>query len=99
MTISRLGVNIIKSNYLTHNSKIPFIIKPTIFNFIKQAHYGGITEVYKPYAENVYYYDVHSKYPFVSKNRMPGNEYTYIEDMEGKGLNVDKLFGFFYCKD
>lgn len=44
-----------------------------------------------------YYYDVNSEYPFVAKNRLPGNKYKYIEDLKGVGLNLE-LFGFFYCK-
>jgi hypothetical protein len=96
LTISRLGVNIIRNKYLS-DSKIPLITKPTIFNFVKQGYYGGITEVYKPYVENAYYYDVNSEYPFVAKNKMPGNEYVYIEGIEGNVLNLDQLFGFFYC--
>ena len=43
-----------------------------MYNDIKQAYYGGITEVYKPYGENFYYYDVNSLYPFASLNDMPG---------------------------
>lgn len=99
LTISRLAINILRYRYLGDQYKgLPLILKPTIFNFIKKGYYGGITEVYKPYCQDGYYYDVNSEYPFVAKNKMPGNRYTYIEDNMGKGLNLDKLFGFFYCK-
>lgn len=29
---------------------------------------------------------------------MPGTECKYIESFEDKGLDLDKLFGFFYAK-
>jgi hypothetical protein len=29
---------------------------------------------------------------------MPGNKCTYIEDFSGKGLNLDELFAYFYCR-
>ena len=42
-------------------------------------------------------------YPFVAKNKMPSNKITYIElgiDEINKGisLNLNELFGFFFCK-
>ena len=42
-------------------------------------------------------------YPFVAKNKMPGNNATYIELSEeeinkNKSLDLDNLFGFFFCK-
>jgi hypothetical protein len=107
LTISKLAINILYSNYLTKseniNNSLPLIINPSIYNFIKESYFGGITEVYKPYGENLNYYDVNAEYPFVSKNHMPGNYLTYIElqDYEvkkGKSLDLNKLFGFFYCK-
>lgn len=99
LTISRLSINIFRYRYLGDQDKrLPLILKPTIFNFIKKGYYGGITEVYKPYCQEGYYYDVNSEYPFVAKNKMPGHRYTYIEDNMGKGLNLEELFGFFYCK-
>ncbi len=97
LTISRLSLNIYLSHYLGE-SKIPLINKPDIYNFVKLGYYGGITEVYKPFCEKGNYYDVNSEYPYVSKGTLPGNECKYIEDFTGLGLDLDKLFGFFYCK-
>ena len=76
---------------------IPNINKPSIYKDIKQAYYGGITEVYRPQGENLYYYDVNSLYPFASLNDMPGlicEKLNYYIDMS----DISKLFGFFYCK-
>lgn len=97
LTITRLALNIFKQNYY-ENLNIPSINKIYLFNFIKEAYFGGITEVYIPYGKNLRYYDVNSLYPRAAKNPMPGNECYFIESFEEKGLDLDKLFGFFYCK-
>ena len=73
LTISKLAMNILYSNYLTENKSLPLINNKTIYNFIKKGYYGGITEVYRPYGENLFYYDINSMYPFVSKNKLPLN--------------------------
>lgn len=97
LTLSRIGINILKSKYKI-NKHLPLINKPSIHDFIKQGYYGGISDVYKPYGRNLYYYDVNSEYPYVARNKMIGNSYTYVEDILGDGLNLENLFGFFYCE-
>jgi hypothetical protein len=69
-----------------------------MYDDLKQAYYGGVTEVYKPYGKNLYYYDVNSLYPFAALNPMCSNKYSYLESLNGKGLILDNLFGFFYCE-
>ncbi|KAF8805670.1 hypothetical protein BYT27DRAFT_7224747 [Phlegmacium glaucopus] len=76
--------------YYLKNSKIPLINTNNLFNFIYLAYYGGITEVYKPYGQDLTYLDVNSLYPFSAKNPMPGLEY--------QGLDLDKLFGVFHAE-
>lgn len=46
ITISGLAVRIFLKDF--YNENIPLINKPSIYKDIKQAHYGGITEVYRP---------------------------------------------------
>lgn len=96
LTISRLSLNIFLKDYLSEY-KIP-IIKGNIYEDIKKGYYGGVTEVYKPYGKNLYYYDVNSLYPFVSLNPMCGNKYVYIESFNNVGLDLSNLFGFFFCE-
>ena len=55
-----------------YDDNIPRIESSSIYKDIKLAYYGGITEVYKPYGENLYYYDVNSLYPFAGLQDMPG---------------------------
>lgn len=94
LTISRLALNIFLKEYL-NESKLP-IIRKNMFVDIKQAYYGGVTEVYKPYGENLYHYDVNSLYPFSSLNPIPGINCSYIENMNSH-INLHNIFGFFYC--
>jgi len=95
-TISRLALNIFLKYYLK-GSQLP-VIKSNMYKDIKEGYFGGVTEVYKPYGKNLYYYDVNSLYPFSSINYIPGKVCMYVEDFTSKGLILDKLFGFFYCE-
>jgi hypothetical protein len=61
------------------------------------GYYGGITEVYKPFGSNLYYYDVNSLYPFVSLQDLPGTEGYKVSYYKGTKLTND-LFGFYYAK-
>lgn len=97
LTITRLALNIFKQNYYENNN-IPSINKIYLFNFISEAYFGGITEVYKPFGQNLVYIDINSLYPFAALSPMPGTNCVYMETFEEKGLNLDNLFGFFYAK-
>jgi len=97
LTITRLSINNFKQNFYKKHS-IPYINKIYLFNFIKEGYYGGITEVYIPYGRDLIYIDINSLYPFAALNPMPGTDCKYIESFEDKGLDLDKLFGFFYAK-
>lgn len=94
MTISGLAVKVFLSYYYKHN--IPNINKPAVYRDIKQAYYGGITEVYKPSGSNLFYYDVNSLYPHTALQDMPGlkcSRVFFYEDNQ----DINNLFGFFYC--
>ena len=94
ITISGLAVRIFLKNY--YNNNIPVINKSSIYKDIKQGYYGGMTEVYRPYGENLYYYDVNSLYPYVALQDMPGLSANKLQFFSDK--SIDDLFGFFYCK-
>ena len=97
LTITRLALNIFKQNFYNIIA-IPYINKLFLFNFIKEGYYGGITEVYKPYGKDLIYLDVNSLYPYSALNPMPGTDCYFIESYDDKGLDLEKLFGFFYAK-
>jgi DNA polymerase type B, organellar and viral len=97
LTISRIALTKYLKYYL-NDYKLPLINKLQHFNFINFGYYGGITEVYIPHGTNLKYYDVNSLYPYVALNPMPGINCTYVENIDGKGLELDNLFGFFYAR-
>jgi len=96
LTISKLAVNLFLSKYYKNN--IANINKVSMYNDIKQGYYGGITEVYKPYGENLYYYDVNSLYPYVALQDMPGLSCYKEEFSLSVNPNIDNYFGFYYCE-
>ena len=69
-TISSLALRIFLKDY--YNNNILHISQTSAYTDIKQAYYGGITEVYKPFAKDLNYYDVNSLYPYAALNDMPG---------------------------
>lgn len=100
LTISGLAMKIFCTYYL-YNNTISIINKPKIFNDLKLSYYGGIVEVYKPYGENLKYYDVNSLYPFVAKNKLPLKLLSYCEFLTENLTEAKTLsdrFGFFKCR-
>ena len=97
LTISGLTMDIYLRSY--HENNIPLIKQMSIYNNIKKSYYGGITEVYKPYGKNLYYYDVNSLYPYSALNTMPGLNCVYTDNinMDISEL-IEDLFGFYYCE-
>ena len=96
VTISGLALKIFLKSYYHNN--IPVINKFSIYKDIKQAYYGGITEVYIPYGKKLYYYDVNSLYPYVALQDMPGVECSKVDYYTGKDLkDLGDIFGFFNC--
>jgi len=69
-----------------------FILPSNIDNFIRNSYYGGGTDVYKAYAEKVYYYDVNSLYPYAMLNPMPYNLIKIHNIMDN--IKLDSFFGF-----
>lgn len=68
LSTSTLSLKIFRSKYLKVN--IP-ILKRREDTFIRQSYFGGATDYYKLRAENLYYYDVNSLYPFAMIKDMP----------------------------
>lgn len=61
LTLSSLAMNIFRMSYYDPNS-FPIYI-PTDKDkdtFFRRGYYGGHADMYKPYGENLYYYDVNS---------------------------------------
>ena len=94
ITISGLAVRIFLKDF--YDSNIANIDKTSVYRDIKQGYYGGITEVYKPSGNNLFYYDVNSLYPYVALQDMPGlicSKLNYYDDKQ----DICSLFAFYYC--
>jgi hypothetical protein len=92
-----LALKIFRTKFL---DKPIFILPEYMDSFIRNGYYGGGTDVYKAYGENVHYYEVNSLYPSAMLNPMPYNLVTpNLLDLSNR--NLDSFFGFvkaeIYC--
>ena len=93
ITISSLALYIYRLKYYDASNCPIYIPNKNEDSFIRRAYYGGHTDSYKPYGENLYYYDVNSLYPFVMMEfPMPGGEPVWNSNLNDKDL--DSIFGF-----
>jgi len=73
------------------------ILAGDIYEDIKKGYYGGMVEVYKPFAENLKKYDVNSLYPdSMMKRPMPVGMPIYFEG-DLSYLERGKSMGFVYA--
>lgn len=95
LTISGLALKIFLNNH--YNKNIPMVNRASMYKDVREAYFGGITEVYKPIGSDLYYYDVNSLYPHVASQDMPGLSFSKIEYLNNNP-NINYLFGFYYCR-
>lgn len=95
LTISSLAMKIFLSKFYGKN--IPLINKRSVYEDIKKSYFGGITEVYKPYGEGLYYYDVNSVYPYAALNPMAGSNCVFEHSICSPIKDVKNFFSFYYC--
>lgn len=94
LTISSLAMKVFHKKYYNN---IPSISNTKVYRDIKSGCYGGITEVYRPYGEIIYYYDVNSLYPYVALNPIPGIHCTRVEYIN-HNVSIHDIFGFYLCE-
>jgi hypothetical protein len=92
VSTSSLSLKIFRTQFLKVD--IP-ILKGSIDKFIRRSYFGGGTDYYTGYGENLHYYDVNSLYPYSMMKPMPFNVIK-----QHKNLNIDltvdtDLFGYF----
>lgn len=93
LTLSSLAMSIFRMSYYDPNSWPIHIPSRNEDTFIRRGYYGGHADTYKPYGENLYYYDVNSLYPYIMKTfPMPGGVPVWHGNLEGQELS--NLFGF-----
>ncbi|CAA2953965.1 DNA polymerase-like [Olea europaea subsp. europaea] len=93
ITLSSLALNIFRMKYYDASNWPIHIPNKNEDTFIRCTYYGGHTDTYKPYGEDLYYYNVNSLYPFVMKDfPMLGGALVWQGNLEGKDL--DSVFSF-----
>ena len=91
-TIASLSIANYRSNFLKCDELLPKS-KGELEVAIRSSYYGGRCEVFKPFGNNLYYYDKNSLYPSAMLQDMPVGQPTYslIKD-------IYKIFGFVKVK-
>lgn len=93
LTLSSLSISIYRMSYYDENRFPIHIPSRNEDTFIRRGYYGGHADVYKPYGDNLYYYDVNSLYPYIMKSfPMPGGVPVWHGNLEGQELS--NLYGF-----
>jgi DNA polymerase type B, organellar and viral len=90
LSTSTLSMKIFRSKFLKVN--IP-ILKRIDDVFIREGYFGGATDFYQMKAENIYYYDVNSLYPFAMMKPMPYELIRKVKIFENN-FNLNTFFGY-----
>ena len=93
VSTSNLSLQIYRKHFM--KLSIP-ILKHSVDLFIRNSYFGGATDYYVAYGENIKYYDVNSLYPFVMKFNMPFEiiKYHPLGSMENISI-MSSIYGFF----
>ena len=86
---------------LLHNNELKYgipILSNKDDNFIRSSYYGGATDYYKAYGENLYYYDVNSLYPYAMLNDMPLTIIKTYNHVQSQNINLNSFFGFLHVE-
>lgn len=83
-----LSLLIFRKKFLNHS--IP-ILKRELDNKIRPAYFGGSSDYFHFYGENLKYYDINSLYPFAMLNDMP---LEYLGEFDGSIMKLEECFGF-----
>lgn len=94
-TLSSLAFAIYRAHYLK-DSKFPLITGNMFYEF-KKGYTGGAVDVYKPYGENIYKYDVNYLYPYIMRDipMLVGSPVYFEGDIT---LIENKPYGIFDCE-
>lgn len=88
ITVSSLAFKTFrKSFYKKENISNANHYKENIYTLLLESYRGGIVDVYKPYGENLNYYDINSSYPAAMMNYMPVGMYKEV-NLE----TIDEIF-------
>lgn len=90
MSISALAMRI----FTTHFYHEPLIYTNTEANdlFIRQAYFGGHSDLYRPEGKGVFMYDVNSLYVLTMRSDLPAGITNWVSHFER--MKLENLFGF-----
>lgn len=98
LTLSALAFKIFRTQYLPLKYKNNlFIFKSEGFKdqFIRQSYKGGLVNVYRPFLEKGYFYDVNSLYPYIMKTcEMPLGPGIHGNALLEPNFDITNFFGF-----
>lgn len=101
-TLPALCFKIYRARYMPKQT-IP-IVTGIPYRDIKQAYTGGSTDMYIPYGENIWCYDINSLYPTAMKQfKYPVGKFISFQNLNNlsisdlENLFGKKLFGFVEC--
>ncbi|HNF29018.1 MAG TPA: DNA polymerase, partial [Chitinophagaceae bacterium] len=97
LTISSFSLKLFRLFYYDDiKNKIQLLTEP-VDNFVRQSYHGGYTDVFKPFCNKGYYYDINSLYPYVmSNNVFPGEISSFFEinPIGNTSFDINTFFGF-----
>jgi len=91
VSISSLALKTYLTNDYNKVKNPIYILRYKQYKEIKSAYFGGRVEIFKPYGENLYWYDVNSLYPFSMLKDIPIGIAIKSTDP-----NLDNYFGYCY---
>lgn len=92
-TLASLALGIFRENYYDDEKHAMYIPNQNADKFIRRGYYGGHSDVYIPYGENLYFYDANSLYPSRMVGlKFPAGKPVWHSDLSDKKLA--DLFGF-----
>ena len=95
LTISSLSFNIFRKKYYDCESIYNAnLFSADVHKLIRESYKGGIVDLYIPYGENLYYYDINSSYPYSMLNYMPTGKPVKLTRDELENFNLEFFFGF-----
>lgn len=71
------------------------ILTNKLDKIIRLAYFGGSTDYYQKYGENLKHYDVNSLYPKAMCNPMP---IEFLSEIDGTSVRLEDVFGFAEAK-
>lgn len=98
LTVSSLALTIFRTKYYDVDFFPIHIPSMNEDSFIRKGYYGGHVDVYIPYGENLYYYDINSLYPHIMKSYpMPGGRPIWKDELyneQKEEYKLENLCGF-----